>query len=96
MHVTKWLILSIAASLLVLAACNDDGANGSVATDAPAATDVAVDMRTGEPPDGARLPARRARRVRRQEPGGRGRRRASARHARSALAATIDARPPSR
>lgn len=48
MHLTRWLIFSIAASLLVLAACSDDG---DEAPSAPTATDVIVDMPTDELPD---------------------------------------------
>ena len=48
MQLTRWLIVSIVASLLLLAACGDDddsdGGNG--ATDVPAATDVIVDTPT--------------------------------------------------
>ena len=50
MHVRKWLVLSIAASLLAFAACGDDNRAGAPVT--PASTDVTVDMPTGEPPDG--------------------------------------------
>ena len=50
MQLTRWLTFPIAASLLAFAACGDDDGNGAPVT--PAATDVTVDMPTGEPSDG--------------------------------------------
>ena len=50
MQLTRWLILSIVASLLLLAACSDDGDNG--APDAPAATDTVADRPADDSIDG--------------------------------------------
>ena len=49
MPVAKWLVLSIAVSLFIIAGCGGDG-NG--APGAPAATDVTVEMPTSEPANG--------------------------------------------
>ena len=53
MQLTRWLIFSIAASLLVLAACGDDrDSNGNGAPSAPTATDVISDTPVDDSTDG--------------------------------------------
>ncbi len=52
MQLIRWLIQSIAASLLVFVACSDDGdSDGNGALGAPAATDVISGMPVDEQPD---------------------------------------------
>ena len=53
MQLTRWLIFSLASSLLVLAACGDDGdSNGNGAPSAPTATAVISDTPVDDSTDG--------------------------------------------